>query len=70
MAGVSILNTPISQGAAVDAATGETLWVYNPKSYENGTTSMTVIWNQRGVAYWDGGDPVADRVFWGAGEAT
>jgi quinoprotein glucose dehydrogenase len=62
------LNTPISQGAAVDPATGETLWVYNPKSYESGTTSMTVIWNQRGVAYWDGGDPIQGRVFWGTGD--
>ena len=50
--GVLYLNTPISQGAAIDAATGRTLWVYNPKSYESGTTTMSVMWNQRGVAYW------------------
>ncbi|MEE2778008.1 MAG: pyrroloquinoline quinone-dependent dehydrogenase [Acidobacteriota bacterium] len=62
------LNTPISQGAAVDAATGETLWVYNPKTYEAGTTSMTVIWNQRGVAYWDDSGEAPGRVFWGTGD--
>ncbi len=50
--GVLYFNTPLSQGVAVDAATGETLWVYNPKSYEEGTTAMTVTWRQRGVAYW------------------
>ena len=45
--GVLYLNTPLSQGAAVDARTGRTLWVFNPKSYEEGTTAMTVTWRQR-----------------------
>lgn len=63
--GVLYFNTPLSQGVAVDARTGETLWVYNPKSYEEGTTSMTVTWRERGVAYWtDGTD---ERVLWGTG---
>jgi quinoprotein glucose dehydrogenase len=60
------INTPISIGAAIDARTGQTLWVYNPKSYEAGTTTMSARWNQRGVAYWtDGKD---ERVFWGTGD--
>ena len=29
--GVLYFNTPLSQGVAVDAATGETLWVFNPE---------------------------------------
>ncbi len=49
------LNTPTSIGAAIDAPTGETIWVYNPKSYEAGTTTMSARWNQRGVAYWTDG---------------
>ncbi|MCZ6855437.1 MAG: hypothetical protein O7G86_16120, partial [Gammaproteobacteria bacterium] len=53
--GVLYFNTPLSQGVALDASTGETLWVYNPKSYEEGTTAMTVTWRQRGVAYWTNG---------------
>jgi len=63
------LNTPLSVGVSLDAKTGEPLWVYNPKSYEDGTTTMGVIWNQRGVAYWtDGAEGVDDeRVFWGTG---
>jgi len=70
--GVLYFNTPLSQGVAVDARTGETLWVYNPKSYEEGTTSMTVTWRQRGVAYWssadtDGSGPIDERIFWGTG---
>ena len=60
------LVTPLSVGVSVDAKTGEPLWIYNPKSYEDGTTSMTVIYNQRGVSYWsDGADD--ERVFWGTG---
>ena len=62
------INMPTSQAASIDAETGETLWVYNPKTYEEGTTTMTARWNQRGVAYWSDGparagraDPVRDR---------
>ncbi len=57
------INMPTSAGAAIDAGTGDTLWVYNPKTYEAGTTTMTARWNQRGVAYWSDGE--AERVFWG-----
>jgi quinoprotein glucose dehydrogenase len=64
--GVLYFNTPLSQGVAVDAESGETLWVYNPKSYEEGTTSMTVTWRQRGVAYWTDGEG-DERILWGTG---
>ena len=65
--GVLYFNTPLSQGVAVDATTGETLWVFNPKSYEEGTTPMYyVTWRQRGVAYWTDGDG-DERIFWGTG---
>ncbi len=40
--GVLYVNTPSSVGAAVDARTGATLWTYNPKSYESGTTTMSL----------------------------
>ncbi len=63
--GVLYLNTPTSVGAAIDARTGQTLWIYNPKSYEEGTTTMSARWNQRGVAYWSDGSVA--RVFWGTG---
>ena len=64
--GVLYFNTPLSQGGAVDAATGRTLWVLNPKTYEEGTPSMSGPWTQRGVAYWtDGADD--ERIFWGTG---
>ena len=60
------VNMPTSVGAAVDARTGETLWVFNPKSYEAGTTTMTARWIQRGVAYWTDGS--AERVLWGTSD--
>jgi quinoprotein glucose dehydrogenase len=60
------INMPTSVGAALDARTGRPLWIYNPKTYESGTTTMSARWNQRGVAYWtDGGE---ERVFWGTSD--
>ena len=64
--GVLYFNTPLGQGVAVDATTGETLWVFNPKGYEEGTPPMSGPWNARGVAYWtDGLDD--ERILWGTG---
>jgi quinoprotein glucose dehydrogenase len=64
--GTLYVNTPSSVGAAYDARTGALKWVYNPKSYEAGTTTMTLRWNQRGVAYWRSGND--ERVYWGTGD--
>ena len=62
------INMPTSAAAAIDARTGQTLWVYNPKSYEEGTTTMSARWNQRGVAYWSNGpDRTDERIFFGTG---
>ena len=62
------INMPTSAAAAVDARTGETLWVFNPKSYEEGTTTMSARWNQRGVAYWSNGpDRTDERILFGTG---
>jgi quinoprotein glucose dehydrogenase len=66
MGGRLYINTPASVGAAIDARTGETIWVYNPKSYEAGTTTMSARWNQRGAAYWTDGKE--ERIFWGTGD--
>jgi quinoprotein glucose dehydrogenase len=64
--GVLYLNTPSSVGFALDAKTGMTRWVYNPKSYEAGTTTMSGVWVQRGVAYWTDGKE--ERVYWGTSD--
>ena len=72
--GTIYVNTASSVGAAYDARTGALKWVYNPKSYESGTTTLTLRWNQRGVAYWT--DPSTslraggsdERIYWGTGD--
>lgn len=64
--GTMYVNTAASVGAAYDARTGALKWVYNPKSYEAGTTTLTLRWNQRGVAYWKG--DIGERIYWGTGD--
>ena len=64
--GTLYVNTPSSVAAAYDARTGALKWVYNPKSYEAGTTTMSLRWNQRGVAYWS--DGTDERIYWGTGD--
>jgi quinoprotein glucose dehydrogenase len=57
VAGVLYTSTSLSQVAAIDAATGETKWVFDPKIYENGLgMPANVGWTHRGVAYWRNGD--------------
>ncbi|MDE0827605.1 MAG: hypothetical protein OSB03_00215, partial [Vicinamibacterales bacterium] len=65
--GMLYVNTPLSIGAGIDARTGETRWIYNPKSYEEGTTTMSLTWSQRGVGYWDREGPEQARIVWGTG---
>jgi quinoprotein glucose dehydrogenase len=55
--GVLYTSTTLSQVAAIDAATGETKWVFDPKVYENGLgIPANDGWLHRGVAYWRSGD--------------
>jgi len=54
VAGVLYTSTSLSQVAAIDAATGETLWTHDPKSYERGRPANSGF-QHRGVAYWTDG---------------
>ncbi len=55
--GVLYTSTTLSQVAAIDAATGETKWLFDPKVYENGLgIPANDGWLHRGVAYWRNGD--------------
>src|SRR6266436_6330311 len=55
--GVLYTSTSLSQVAAIDALTGETKWVFDPKIYENGLgIPANDGWTHRGVAYWRNGD--------------
>ena len=64
--GVLYLSTPLYQAAAIDARSGETLWVYNPRVYEQGSPPLPSPWNHRGVAYWEGDGRA--RIIWGTGD--
>ena len=63
--GVLYLTTALYQAAAVDAGTGETVWVHDPRAYEGG--DPTHAYRSRGLAYWSDGDDA--RIFWGTSEA-
>ena len=64
--GVLYISTSLSQVAAIDAATGKMMWVYDPKSYESGQpTNLGFV--HRGVAYWTDGK--SERIFIGTSDA-
>lgn len=60
--------TGFSQLAALDAATGETIWVYDPASYDSGRpTNLGFV--HRGAAYWKDPESGQERLLYGAGDA-
>jgi len=63
--GVLYVCTSLSQVAALDAATGNALWIYDPETWKNGIPSNNGF-VQRGVTYWaDGKDR---RILFGTGD--
>ncbi|MCE2541731.1 MAG: PQQ-binding-like beta-propeller repeat protein, partial [Acidobacteria bacterium] len=63
--GVLYVSTPLYRAAAIDARTGETLWVHDPRAYESGNPAIAQ-WRHRGVAYWENdGDA---RIVWATGD--
>ena len=66
IAGRLYTSTSLSQVAAIDARTGQTLWVYDPESYKPGSPP-NLGFVHRGVAYW--ADRETQRIFIGTGDA-
>ena len=63
--GTLYITTSLSQVAAIDPATGETLWVYDPKSYDAGRPANAGF-QHRGLEYWRGeldGEPVERLIY-------
>jgi quinoprotein glucose dehydrogenase len=57
---------------AVDAATGKSLWVFDPNSksdFDHDRTSFHIMINSRGIAYWSDGNK-DKRIFFTAGSNT
>src|SRR4029450_13195971 len=66
IAGRLYTSTSLRQVAAIAARTGQTLWVYDPESYKQGSPP-NVGFVHRGVAYWADGE--TQRIFIGTGGA-
>ena len=64
--GILYIKTSMSQAAAIDAATGETKWVFDPGIWD-GFAPANTGFNSRGVAYWS--DGVESRIFLPTGDA-
>ena len=65
--GVLYISPPLSQIAAIEPTTGETLWVNDPRSYASGIPTMMLGFSNRGLAYWTDGD--LERLIMGTGDA-
>jgi quinoprotein glucose dehydrogenase len=62
--GILYTSTPLSMVAALDAATGEQLWSFDPEAWRERNHFST----HRGVAYWSDGE-VTDRILFGTASA-
>src|SRR5262245_55698278 len=64
--GVLYISTSLSQVAAINANTGQTIWVFDTESYKTGRpTNLSFV--HRGVAYWTDGRLA--RIYIGTGDA-
>ena len=50
--GLVYVATALGQVAALDAGTGESVWAYDPRSYERLERPANIGWQHRGVSYW------------------
>jgi len=61
--GVLYGSTSFSQVFALDAATGEAIWVSDPKSFSEGGLTKFTFPKNRGVTYWRDRDGNHERIF-------
>ena len=61
--GLVYVVTALGQVAALDAATGESVWDYDPRIYDYLERPPNVGWHHRGLSYWDDPDSDDARIF-------
>lgn len=61
-------STSLNVVAAIDPATGTTIWSFDPKTYEQGGRPANSGWQHRGVSYWESGDDRRIFITTGLGE--
>ena len=66
--GVVYVSTPLVQSVALDAGTGEVLWVYDPQTYLSDPSphARFLSFNSRGLAYWTDGQE--ERLLYGTND--
>ena len=61
--GLVYVSTALGQVAALDAGTGETVWTYDPRIYDDLDRPPNMGWHHRGVSYWEDDDSDDARIF-------
>ena len=61
--GVVYVSTALGQVAALDAGTGQSVWTYDPQTYERLEKPANIGWQHRGVSYWRDSESDDARIF-------
>ena len=63
VAGLVYVSTALGQVVALDAGTGELVWLHDPRTYERLDRPANIGWQHRGVSYWSESDGEDARIF-------
>ena len=61
--GLVYVSTALGQVVALDAGTGELVWLYDPRTYDRLERPANIGWQHRGVSYWSEANGEEARVF-------
>ncbi|SUZ92897.1 uncharacterized protein METZ01_LOCUS45751 [marine metagenome] len=61
--GLVYVSTALGQAAALDAGTGEPVWTYDPRIYDDMERPPNMGWHHRGLSYWKDDQSDDARIF-------
>ncbi len=61
--GLVYVSTALGQAAALDAGTGEPVWTYDPRIYDDMERPPNMGWHHRGLSYWKDDESDDARIF-------